>query len=80
MVRVFGRLKKQVEDRRDPTRQRWVPLKVEVYETFGDLLELFHFVAQKALAEEGDNPSPATVNLQAAYVEFRQKLEQAVKK
>jgi len=79
MARVFTRLKKQVVERRSGPRDRWVPLKVEVYETLGDVLELFHYVTQDALAKAGDNPSEAVVNLQAAYFEFREKLGKAVK-
>jgi len=80
MARTFKRLQKQVQERRGGPRERWVPLKVEVYETFGDVLELFNFVLQQALAKDGETPSEATVNLAAAYADFRVKLEQAVKK
>lgn len=79
MAKVFQRTKRSVEERR-AGRDRWVPLKVEVFEALGELIELYHYVVQLNAPAQGEQPSEMYVNLVNGYDEFRRKLEKGIAK
>lgn len=79
MAKVFKRVKRSVEERRTE-RTRWVPLKVEVFEALGSLIELYHFNVQMHAPAPGEPASEMYENLVNGYEEFRKKLESGIAK